>query len=184
MAAVLGDDGRYHLLRGEVVLCTQIGARPSNRAGRNGGEVPHRRDCRWWTDGATYRLYPPRSLPLEQQVTSPECIRRVEWTVQLLDNRADPAAVPSQRRCTYSGSRSDWPPHRTERTALGRIRTALIQHGGSRCHACGLRTGVIVDHDHFTGTVRGLLCSHRLKLTPRCTARLTWGFVMPITDLM
>lgn len=39
---------------------------------------------------------------------------------------------------------------------------------------CGLRTGVIIDHEHFTGLVRGLLCAHcntRIDYCPHLTNR-------------
>jgi hypothetical protein len=36
----------------------------------------------------------------------------------------------------------------------------LISEFGAVCHACRLRPGIFVDHDHFSGIVRGLLCVH------------------------
>lgn len=160
MVAVLGDDGRYHLFRDDVVLCTEIYhlGRAVN-VDHHDGHVPHRRHCDWWTDGTRYRMFAPRTAPPEQQ-RAPRASHCVEWVVRLLDDRVDPSAVPPLRRCTYVGGRSDWPPHLTIDTRMGRIRQTLINLKGSQCHACGLRTGVIVDHDHFTGLVRGLLCSH------------------------
>lgn len=43
--AVLGDDGRYHLVRGDDVLCTEVYPRDQQAEGRDrhGGFVRHRR---------------------------------------------------------------------------------------------------------------------------------------------
>ncbi|MEU9230315.1 endonuclease domain-containing protein [Streptomyces massasporeus] len=38
------------------------------------------------------------------------------------------------------------------------MRTALVDAIGPDCHLCGLYPGAMVDHDHETGLVRGLLC--------------------------
>jgi hypothetical protein len=34
----------------------------------------------------------------------------------------------------------------------------LVAALGQPCHACLIRPGASIDHDHFTGLVRGLLC--------------------------
>lgn len=199
LVAILGDDGRYHLVRDDVVLCTGVNyseqvfaalgrspradvaldenarrargeellarvARLEVRVAaedreRHAGRVPHERVCAWWTDGTTSRMFAPGTAPPEQQLAPRESCR-VEWTVRLGDDRLDPSMVLPSRRCTYVGGRSEWPPHLTTTTRMGRIRQTLIDVKGSQCHACGQRTGVLVDHDHFTGYVRGLLCSH------------------------
>ncbi|WP_035304329.1 endonuclease domain-containing protein [Actinokineospora inagensis] len=39
---------------------------------------------------------------------------------------------------------------------------------GSACHACGRDFGTVVDHDHFTGAVRGLLCTHCNNNIDKC----------------
>jgi hypothetical protein len=43
---------------------------------------------------------------------------------------------------------------------MGRQRARLVAALGSRCHACRTRAGSFIDHDHFTGLVRGLLCEY------------------------
>src|SRR5699024_3690452 len=105
------------------------------------------------------RLTPPRDAPIERQ-QAPDGWREVHWHVRLLGDPVDPSTVPPTRRCVYLGGRSDWPPQARTDTRLGRCRQALIEAGGPDCHACGLRIGVVVDHDHITGMVRGLLCQH------------------------
>jgi len=199
LVAVLGDDGRYHLVRDEVVLCTEVSYNAQAHAAlgriprpdhpldddarrargeeliarlteleerfaaedraRHGGRVPHERRCSWWTDGTKYRMFAPASAPIEQQRADLE-LRHVEWTVQLLGEGVDPTTVAPLHRCAYVGGRSVWPPYLGGNTRWSRIRQSLIDLNGSQCHACGLRIGVIIDHDHFTGYVRGLLCSH------------------------
>lgn len=198
MTAVLGDDGRYHLFRDDVVLCTEVSYSkqayaalgPSPRADsalddeareargkelvarltqleerfaaedrdRRGGRIPHERRCSWWTDGTVYRMFAPKTATDEQR-RAPHQSHVVGWTVQLQGERVDPSTVPPLRRCTFVGGRSHWPPHLSGNSRMGRIRQQMVDLAGSLCHACGRTIGVVVDHDHFTGLVRGLLCS-------------------------
>jgi hypothetical protein len=46
----------------------------------------------------------------------------------------------------------------------------LLDWQGDRCAICGARSGLVIDHDHATGYVRGLLC-------PSCNVRE--GFAGP-----
>jgi hypothetical protein len=104
-------------------------------------------------------MFAPKTATDEQR-HAPRESRIVDWTVQLLDERVDPSTVPPLRRCTFVGGRSHWPPYLSGDSRMGRIRQQLIDLAGPLCHACGLGIGVIVDHDHFTGLIRGLLCSN------------------------
>ncbi|WP_373309486.1 endonuclease domain-containing protein [Streptomyces olivaceoviridis] len=52
-----------------------------------------------------------------------------------------------------------WPPPPARTPSLRRLRAALVDALGADCHLCGLYPGAMVDHDHQTGQVRGLLCA-------------------------
>ncbi|MEV6871651.1 endonuclease domain-containing protein [Amycolatopsis sp. NPDC051128] len=159
LTAVLGDDGRYHLLRGDLVLCSGISERGSRALPRHAdGPVRHQRRYDWWTDGTTYRMFAPPTAPIAVR-RGPRHYRVVEWAVQCDSERVAPGTVLPSQRCTYVGGRSDWPPSLSPDSRIGRIRQRLIDLAGAQCHACGLQVGVIVDHDPFTGLIRGLLCS-------------------------
>lgn len=66
-----------------------------------------------------------------------------------------PCRVDTQTR-RYPRS-SPWMEQRTTRAGLGAVRVRLIEALGPRCHACGEGRGILVDHDHFTRLVRGLV---------------------------
>ncbi|MFD1145630.1 endonuclease domain-containing protein [Saccharothrix hoggarensis] len=141
--AVPGDDGLFHLAVGDVVVCSRVSP---ERTTTTLSDTCHPRRRRF------YRL---------AGSTGPGAgIRTVDWTVTFVGAPVPPNDVPPGSRCVYPSGRSDWPPYVDNRTALGRIRRTLIDLSAGRCQACGLRIGVAVDHDHDTGRVRGLLCSH------------------------
>jgi hypothetical protein len=52
-----------------------------------------------------------------------------------------------------------WPPHHDRRSPIGRIRIQLSQAFGRDCCICRRWPGTEIDHDPFTGYVRGLLCA-------------------------
>ncbi|GAA3561314.1 hypothetical protein GCM10022222_51340 [Amycolatopsis ultiminotia] len=120
---------------------------------RHDGRIPHERQCDWWTDGIVYRMFAPN----DEQRRAPREHHRVWWTVGLRNDPVDPSTVSPARRCAFIGGRSIWPRY-TGDDRLGRIRQRLIDHAGPMCHACGRTIGIIVDHDHFTGMCRGLVC--------------------------
>jgi hypothetical protein len=165
--AKLGDDGRYHLLRAGVLLCSEVRQPTLGQVQFPvNGLHPHQRQFSWWTDGDAYRIFPPPStVDWQDHVGSNE----VRWSVGLAAVEEEPTTVPPRLRCNYSPGRSEWPPFINEALAVGRLRRRLIDHGGPMCHACGLRTGVTIDHDHFTGLVRGLLCAHCNTRVDYCT---------------
>lgn len=196
LTAVLGDDGRHHLFRDDVALCTEMdysaevhAAMGGRRRGgrdldddartalgkqlvaqanqlqqhfaaedreRHDGRIPHKRHCSWWTDGTTYRMFAPKTAPREQQ-PAPLKEHQVRWTAGLLGDPVDPSTVAPSRRCAFVGGRSVWPPYSGD-DRLSRIRRTLIDVAGPLCHACGRTIGIVVDHDHFTGMCRGLVC--------------------------
>ncbi|MET9734492.1 endonuclease domain-containing protein [Streptomyces sp. NPDC006458] len=48
------------------------------------------------------------------------------------------------------------------------MRAALVDNLGPDCHGCGLYPGAMVDHDHLTGLVRGLLCASCNRVMDEC----------------
>ncbi|MGW2207824.1 endonuclease domain-containing protein [Streptomyces sp. NPDC001781] len=74
----------------------------------------------------------------------------------------DLAEVPRDQRCRQYGRDSalhHWPPPPARTVAVRRMRSALVEALGLDCHLCGRYPGAMVDHDHETGMVRGLLCA-------------------------
>ncbi len=84
---------------------------------------------------------------------SPDEIRE---TMQALD-----ISIPCPpRRNRYAGT-----PRRPTTSSLTRIFDELVDVFDDQCAACGLNPVEVVDHDHYTGLVRGLLCrecNHRI----------------------
>jgi hypothetical protein len=147
--AALGDDGRYHLLVDDDLLCGR--RRAATRQARRSPEgIRHQQWCSWRAS-ATDREAPAST----RAAGSP---RRVTWTVTLTPHRTDPALVPRRQRCPIWAASPHWPPPPAA-TRLGRIRSRLIEAFGPACQACGRNPGTVVDHDPFSTYVRGILCA-------------------------
>lgn len=147
--ATLGDDGRYHLCIDGQPLC---GDRPPE-GGTLVGRYQHTQSCTWWTSTTRYRVHaPPRSWDWNGGR------RMVAWTVALTTATRVPVLVPPHERCPVHHALQGWPHHENRSTAMGRVRAALVDAFGHDCHICRGCPGVMIDHDHFTGLVRGLLC--------------------------
>lgn len=84
----------------------------------------------------------------------------VEWLVTLTDVVTDPVLVPTRHRCVHHTTRTSWPGYQGPATPEGRQRAQLVAALGRMCHACHVRPGASIDHDHLTGLVRGLLCRY------------------------
>jgi hypothetical protein len=54
------------------------------------------------------------------------------------------------------------------RSRRGRLRARLVAELGPLCHACRQAPALAIDHDHFTGLVRGLLCRNCNAAVDRC----------------
>jgi hypothetical protein len=155
--AVLGDDGRYHLLHNGVPAC---GGRP--RADDPVDLIRHKQWCHWWADGTRYRVQAPASAwAADGGLVNGQFVERVtSWIVRLTETVAIPGLVPVRNRCVDDTNRpSRWPGYQGGENPLGRLRARLVREFGALCAACRRQWGTHVDHDHFTGLVRGLLCA-------------------------
>ncbi|WP_366917349.1 endonuclease domain-containing protein [Acidipropionibacterium jensenii] len=152
-SAVLGSDGRYHLVGG-ARCCTPVLA-----------EFDHCASVTYWlrrSKGWTSRQAPDVRRGWIQEWWD------VTWRVELVGGEVDPAAVPKRERCP--NVRGVWPAGATpnSRRAEDIVRGALLQEFGRACSICCVRWGQYVDHDHFTGIVRGLLCHDCNLQVDRC----------------
>ncbi|WP_442810811.1 endonuclease domain-containing protein [Streptomyces sp. NBC_01232] len=78
------------------------------------------------------------------------------WLVRAAGPERNPAEVNRQDRCPFGGA--SWPPTPARTRSIRILREALIAAYGPDCQLCGLYPGEMVDHDHETGYVRGMLC--------------------------
>lgn len=150
-SAALGTDGRYHLCANQRPLCAS-----RDRSRSRGRPYQHEQQCPWWRAGRGDCRKLPTGLDVPSNQVSHHTVR---WTLTLAEDTCPPALVPTSARCPV-GPPSAWPPHPNPRTEAGRIRRTLIDQLGPNCHACYRRPGQFIDHDHFTGQVRGLVCVH------------------------
>ncbi|MEU8924655.1 endonuclease domain-containing protein [Kitasatospora sp. NPDC048545] len=159
---MLGDDGRFHL-RGSRMLCsTPERGMPEWVAPREGRERHrqepqaawrHEAQLLWWVDEAG------RALRTASQAVADPKVREVTavWHVTAPDGTGvDPGSVTLAQRCPAAPGYL-WPPVRSS-SAIGLLRSRLASELGHQCHLCGILPGSVVDHDHFDGLVRGLLC--------------------------
>lgn len=157
--AVLGNDGRFHLVGTAGVLCGGGIFRRVTRlkdATLGGTRVRHSASVTWVSDGTALRAGTSmRREPYERGEIWFESAE-VTWQVTLTDVVRAPALTRQIERCP--GYLREWPaPLGT--SPVARIRARLVEELGEACNACGSLPGVHVDHDHVTGQVRGLLCA-------------------------
>jgi hypothetical protein len=154
--AVLGDDGRYHWLVDGKPRCLE-----EYRGRVPAGAIRHEDRYFWWTDGTRYQVQVPADAwGGDALLYGERGNRTVRWLVRLTEVVTDPVLVPTRQRCVHSTSRTDWPGYQEPETPEGRQRVQLAAALGRACHACRTRPGANIDHDHFTGFVRGLLCRY------------------------
>ncbi|AGL13724.1 endonuclease [Actinoplanes sp. N902-109] len=152
-----GDDGRHHLLCNNIPVCAVMPSR-RRRATQPPGSWRHSQSCLSWTDGTRYRVQaPPEAWDRETRALVVGVSRRIEvtWQVTLIGEPTDPGLVRSRHRCPIP---ADWPGYQGIDRPGGRERARLVAELGAQCHLCQQSPGAILDHDHFTGLIRGLLC--------------------------
>lgn len=150
-AAVLGDDGRYHLRAGPDAL--HCGDGWSRCMVNPDGRAVHQQYCTWWSYRTRSALHPPATHPARDRGHRS---RTVRWTLRLNQTGRPPETVPYGQRCPTNTR--PWPAFHDPATRMGRIRIQLTAELGRFCHACRRGPAFAVDHDHFTGLVRGMLC--------------------------
>jgi hypothetical protein len=112
-------------------------------------------------------MQPPRSTD-PQLLEHGHRSRDVLWTVRLSDTLSDPDLVRPAQRCPVTGCWTLWPAAVNPSTPRGRLRALLIAEFGSLCQACRVAPSGVIDHDHFTGLIRGLLCHYCNGRIDRC----------------
>lgn len=158
--AVLGSDSLFHLRLGEKLVCGV----PHTNAGRPW--VAHRCIDSILPSGKPNAYYPDpndrrlRHSALDSATSGLFGRDAVEkaWATELTAEEVDPDQVPHGRRCPGRLGFGAWPTYADPTTAKGRQRIQLTKALGPMCAGCGDAWGVYIDHDHFSGYVRGLLC--------------------------
>lgn len=148
--AVLGDDGRAHLVRDGQVLCAQ-----SKTETEHGWD--HQLSYDWWEGEGGPKERTGIAAPDGFHYASDQ----VAWSVRLTGCRVELLDVPPEQRC-FGGpyeTMHHWGPRPARTAIVRRLRTPLVEALGPYCHLCGTYPGSMVDHDHVTGLVRGLLCA-------------------------
>lgn len=145
--AVLGSDGRFHLWRNDHgTLCE----------GRQ-----HRQHTHWATNGTDYRV---QKSAVDGQVWRYEATD-VEWLVEAEGPGISPSSIEPSERCPLL---AEYWPRPVNTTAIGRIRARLIDVLGHGCSCCRGALACAVDHDPFSGLVRGYLCRDCNARVDRC----------------
>ncbi|WP_272865736.1 endonuclease domain-containing protein [Mycolicibacterium austroafricanum] len=70
------------------------------------------------------------------------------------------AVVALRRRPCFRPATGDkgCPPEAFANASRRKLYSALVRRYGPMCQSCGQRYGHVIDHDHFSRLVRGLLC--------------------------
>lgn len=111
-------------------------------------ELPEKRQAQ----AIIYRLYfyESKYFPRRNIERIRRCVREPEFFHELSVRDSDPCRVGQS-----SGLRRGIVPKEKARKEIYNILTAEF---GDECMCCGVNIGALIDHDHFTGVVRGLVC--------------------------
>jgi hypothetical protein len=171
--AVLGSDGRYHLLLDGRLTCGEKRAEPER-----GDLIAHSQTCSWWNDEVRFRVQAPIEArgPDGTVIVGVIGTHQITWMVKLTGvSVKDPARVRVGDRCPdvtrhdiLPDGQSPWPAHQSVTGSVGRQRALLVRALGPYCGTCRQQWGTHVDHDHFTGRVRGLLCGGCNTYVDKC----------------
>lgn len=150
--AARGDDDRWHLLdeAGRVQCGDPFGGRG------------HWQTCWWRIDAALGAVRCANNLLLPGFM-----LGEARWRVQIVEQAGmvDPRAVRPRDRCP--GAPGLWPPA-AQQSAVAVMQAYLVRRYGPDCQCCRSDQGEIVDHDPFTGVVRGLVCRNCNNLAELC----------------
>lgn len=146
--AVLGDDGRAHLISNGRMLCAETET-------ERGWE--HHEYCDWLEGESGPQDRGRGATPAGFRYESAQTV----WFVRPTGQPMDPLAVLPTQRCHGARHRTlhHWAPTPAKTATVRRFRAALVEALGPYCHLCTVHPGSMVDHDHETGLVRGLLCA-------------------------
>jgi len=107
--------------------------------------------------------------PFVHPSISTPSLSRTSWDPITLDPApTDPATVPGAQRCPDAAP--CWPLRfdRRSRRRRDQVTAAAVDALGRMCSICTARPAVVLDHDHFTGIVRGILCRVCNNVVDRC----------------
>ncbi|MEE2040224.1 endonuclease domain-containing protein [Nocardiopsis sp. CT-R113] len=153
--AVLGDDGRHHLWHENTgIVCTEEAA-----ASPEGGPWAHKDTYVWKTAEKRLRQ------------------RTVSWQVQPAGEPVHADLVPWAERCWAQDSILRWPEWVDMSSPKTRERWRVAEQAGFGCSVCGGGGLAFMDHDPFTGLIRGMLCTHcnnNVDLCPHAEGCM-WG---------
>ncbi|MEW1569582.1 endonuclease domain-containing protein [Streptomyces sp. NPDC093509] len=93
-----------------------------------------------------------------------------EWTIREAGPGVDPGIIDRSQRCIGGDHPLIhlWPPRPARAAAVRRLCAALVDALGTVCHLCGHYPVSMIDHDHQTGEVRGLLCACCNRVLEEC----------------
>ncbi|MBR8741468.1 endonuclease domain-containing protein [Nocardiopsis sp. MG754419] len=134
-SAVLGDDGRHHLWHQNLgMVCNEEAV-----ASPPGGPWTHKQKYMWTSNGRRRQ-------------------RTVEWSIRYEGEPEHPDLVPYGERCQVLDRLLGWPEWVDLASPRSRLRWQVAEQVGFGCSVCGGVGLGFMDHDPFTGFIRGMLC--------------------------
>ncbi|MFT7022877.1 MAG: hypothetical protein ACJA07_001965 [Rhodococcus sp. (in: high G+C Gram-positive bacteria)] len=153
LGAVRGTDGLYHLNDPQSGLLCVFGA--FSKPAVDTLRLPHVENHRKWFDELKVRLPRPRTTRSAHSSQPSDVV--YQWYFSTTDDVISPWSVANGFRCRVGSANGRWPGS-LNHTELGSIRRILLDSFGEACQCCGSWPATVIDHDHVTGKVRGLVC--------------------------